>query len=368
MSLTGTSFFVTSIVLVVIALALPLALWSRVRGPAFVRSAGRLLMLLFAQITALVVVFVAVNNTNHLYGSWDDLLGTADHVTAAVDLGPDGTGGRQVALEPKVKAHFTLVEDPRMGEGVLKTELTGRISGVRGEVYVWLPPQYDDPAYKDKRFPVVEMLPGYPGSAKTWFGTLKVQAQLRPMMEQGTIAPFILVSPRTHLLGDRDTGCANIPGKVNAETWISVDVRKMVTDNFRASQRADGWGVAGFSAGAHCAVKLAIAHPDRYRAGAGLSGYNDPAAERTSLTGRDPALRRANNPLLMLRAAKSPPRTALFVSGEGSDGYEPGLELRDAAKPPTTVYVKETRGGHSNKVWRKALPDVFFWLTGQLRP
>ncbi|WP_308409581.1 alpha/beta hydrolase-fold protein [Streptomyces sp. A3M-1-3] len=193
-----------------------------------------------------------------------------------------------------MKARFTPVRDPRLGEGLQKTDLQGRISGVRGEVYVWLPPQYDDPAYKYKKFPVVKLLPGYPGSAKTWFGTLKVQRQLRPMMEQGTVAPFILVSPRTHLLGDTDTGCANVPGKVNAETWISVDVRKMVTDNFRASEKPDGWAVAGFSAGAHCAVKLAVAHPDRYRAAVGLSGYNAPAAERTSLTGRDPELRRAN--------------------------------------------------------------------------
>ncbi|WP_308409582.1 hypothetical protein [Streptomyces sp. A3M-1-3] len=70
----------------------------------------------------------------------------------------------------------------------------------------------------------------------------------------------------------------------------------------------------------------------------------------------------------MLRAARTPPRTALFVSGEGADGYAPGLALRDAAKPPTTVYVKKTRGGHTSRVWRTALPEVFTRLSGQLRP
>ncbi|GAA3049304.1 hypothetical protein GCM10020000_32300 [Streptomyces olivoverticillatus] len=129
-----------------------------------------------------------------------------------------------------------------------ETELKGRISGVEGEVYVWLPPQYDDPAYKDKKFPVAEVLPGFPGSAKAWFGTLDVASQLKPMMEKGEVAPFIIVAPRTTLLGDVDSGCANVPGKVNADTWLSVDVRKMVTDTFRAADGPDGWAVAGYSA------------------------------------------------------------------------------------------------------------------------
>ncbi|MFJ2472676.1 alpha/beta hydrolase [Streptomyces sp. NPDC087659] len=366
MSLTGTPFFVTSIVLAVVAVLLPLALWSRVRGPALVRGTVRLVMLGFAQATALVVVFVAVNNSNGLYGSWEDLLGTGDHVEAAADLGRDGLGGVRFADLPKSKATFRRATDPLLGEGVRVTDLTGQVSGVRGEVYVWLPPQYDEPAYRNTKFPVVELLPGYPGSAKAWFGTLKVQEQLRPKMESGEIAPFILVAPRTTLLGRVDTGCANIPGRINADSWLSVDVRKMVMDNFRAMHRAEGWAVAGYSAGGHCAAKLAVAHPDRYRAGVSLSGYNDPAAEKASLAGRDGELRRANDPLSILGSATTPPRTALFVSGARGDGFESGLALRSAARPPTTVDVVEIGGAHDTGEWRRQVPDVLFWLTRQL--
>ncbi|MFI1468241.1 alpha/beta hydrolase [Streptomyces wuyuanensis] len=366
MSLTGTPFFVTSIVLAAVAVLLPLALWSRVRGPALVRGAVRLVMLGFAQATALVVVFVAVNNANGLYGSWEDLLGTGDHVEAAADLGKDGMGGVRFADLPKSRVTFTRATDPLLGEGVQVTDLTGQVSGVSGEVFVWLPPQYDEPAYRNTKFPVVELLPGYPGSAKAWFGTLKVQEQLRPMMESGEVAPFILVAPRTTLLGRVDTGCANIPGRINADSWLSVDVRKMVMDNFRAMQRPEGWAVAGYSAGGHCAAKLAVAHPDRYRAGVSLSGYNDPAAEKASLAGRDEELRRANDPLSILGAATKPQRTALFVSGARGDGFESGQALRAAAKPPTTVDVVEIGGAHDTGEWRRQVPDVFFWLTRQV--
>ncbi|MEU8965441.1 alpha/beta hydrolase-fold protein [Streptomyces sp. NPDC048491] len=366
MSLTGTPFFVTAIVVAALALLVPLLVWHRVGGPVLVRGAVRLLMVLTAQASAVVVVFVAVNNANGLYDTWGDLLGTEGHVAAAPNLGADGTGGRSIAKEPRVRQAFAPVEDAALGAGVQVTHLTGRVSGADGEVYVWLPPQYDDPAYRAKDFPVVELLAGYPGSAKDWFTNLDATEQLRPLMVKGEVKPFILVAPRTSLLAGQDTGCANVPGVVNADSWLSVDVRKMVTDNFRAQTGADGWAVAGISAGAHCSAKLAIEHPDRYRAAVSLSGYNDPAAESDSITAKDPVLRRETDPLWMLRHAKHPPRTSLLLTGQQGDGYEDALALREAAKTPTRVWVQKTYGGHLNVVWKPLLPEVFRWLSGQV--
>ncbi|MER7154049.1 alpha/beta hydrolase [Streptomyces lydicus] len=372
MSLTGTPFFLTSIVLLIVAVVVPLALWTRIAGPPLMRGLARLLMLLFAQVTAITLVFVMVNNANNLYDTWGDLLGTDSHVAAAKDLGPDGMGGRQIKNEAKVLQRFRPADDPRMGPGVRMTDLQGRISGVMGEVYVWLPPQYDNPAYRNKKFPVVELLPGYPGSSKAWFGSLHVGEQLRPLMLSGAVKPFILVAPRTNILTGADTGCVNLPGKVNADSWLTVDVRKMITDNFRAGTKPDSWALAGYSAGAHCAAKLALAHPDRYRAAVALSGYNDPALEPDSLAGKDPKLRIESNPLHILKAANTagrPPRTALYVSGAAGDGYQAGLGLRQLAKRPTSVTVQlipANAGGHTTAVWRQQVPEVFRWLGGRI--
>ncbi|WP_333773018.1 alpha/beta hydrolase [Streptomyces sp. IBSBF 3136] len=371
MSLTGTPFLYTTIVLSVVALILPLTLWSRLRGPRPLRTAARVLMLLFTQGTAVALVFVLVNNQNNLYDNWADLLGTGNHVQQAADLGRDGTGGLALKRLPKVRQVFRPADGPgmRTAGGVRVTQLKGRVSGVNAEVYVWLPPQYDEPAYRGKKFPVVELLPGYPGSAKAWFGSLKAHEQLLPMMRDGRVAPFILVAPRTNLLAGVDTGCANIPGQVNADSWLSVDVPKMVTDNFRAQPAPQGWAVAGYSAGAHCAVKLAVAHPDRYRAAVSMSGYNDPIGERNSLASQNPALRAENNPYLLLRKAAVPPRIALYVSGESGDGYQAGMALESVAKAPTTVHVvflPRSAGGHTMALWRPQVPAVFRWLTLQM--
>ncbi|MFE4969203.1 alpha/beta hydrolase [Streptomyces sp. NPDC056660] len=368
MSLTGTPFLYTTIILSLVALILPLVLWSRMRGPRAVRTLARVLMLLFAQTTAVTLIFVVVNNQNDLYDNWADLLGTGDHVQQAANLGQDGTGGIALKRLPKVRQTFTAAEGAAMhaAGGVRVTQLKGRVSGVDAEVYVWLPPQYDEPGYRNHRFPVVELLPGYPGSAKAWFGSLKVHEQLLPLMRSGRVAPFILVAPRTNLLAGVDTGCANIPGTVNADSWLSIDVPRMVTDNFRAAAAPANWAVAGYSAGAHCAVKLAVAHPDRYRAAISLSGYNDPIGERNSLAAQSVTLRARNNPYLLLRKAAAPPRIALYLSGESGDGYQAAVALEQLAKAPTTVHVvflPRSAGGHNMALWRPQVPEVFEWLT-----
>ncbi|AYC38365.1 alpha/beta hydrolase [Streptomyces griseorubiginosus] len=368
MSLTGTAFLYTLIVLSVVAIALPLALWSRIRGPRALRAAARLLMVLFAQGTAVALVFVLVNNQNNLYDNWADLIGTGNHVQQAANLGADGTGGISLKRLPKVKQRFTNASGPGM-KGVRVTQLKGRVSGVNAEVYAWLPPQYTEPAYRHHKFPVVELLSGYPGSAKAWFGSLHAVNQLAPLMRSGRVAPFILIAPRMNLLAGVDTGCANITGTVNADTWLSVDVPKMVTDNFRAQPGPTGWAVAGYSAGGHCATKLAVAHPDRYMAAISMSGYNDPIGERNSLASETPALRRANNPYVLLRDARTPPAIALYESGQPGDGYEAAMGLEQVAKAPTTVhvvYIPKSAGGHNMALWRPQVVPSFVWLTEEM--
>ncbi|MET7302025.1 alpha/beta hydrolase-fold protein [Embleya sp. NPDC005575] len=360
MSLTGTPFYITTILLAIAALVLALVAWNRIPGPKAVRIVGRLFMLVTCQATAILMVFVMVNNANSLYDTWDDFLGTGGgHVTEARE--PEAPA----APEQKLLSKFEPASDGKMGDGVQQTNLKGPQSAIEAEVYVWLPPQYKDPAFADKKFPVVELLPGYPGSAKAWFGTLDVNKQLKNLMNKGEVAPFILVSPRTKLLaGNEDTGCADVPGKANADTWISGDVRRMVIDNFRAETDPKHWAIAGYSAGGHCAIRMALLHPDRYSAGVSLSGYNDPKGESDSVTSKDPALRVSANPLTILKGAAQPPKVSLYLAGEKGDGYGDAQALKAIAKPPTAITLAEIGGGgHGTDVWRRMVPDVFRWLT-----
>ncbi|MET8622913.1 alpha/beta hydrolase-fold protein [Kitasatospora sp. NPDC004669] len=389
MNLTGTPFLILTIVLFVGSIALAMAQWlgqgrffGRARTPEQRRTPLRALSylgtVLLCQFTAVAMVFVIVNNENQLYDNWGDLLGNSSHVRAvpvppkdeglagdrgAASAGPSGTPA------PKVPQAFHAPDSDAVPRSVKQADLKGRLSGVDGEVLVWTPPQYDDPAYKDKTFPVVELLVGFPGSSSAWFGdAMEATKQLEPLMKSGQVTPFILVTPRVTLLGNTDTGCADIPGKVNADTWLSRDVPQMIVDNFRADTTPDRWALSGYSAGAHCALRLALSHPNRYRAAISMSGYNDPAGEPGSLTAKDPKLRETSNPLYILTHAQTPPNVALYVTGRRGDGLEDATALQQAAKSPTAVTPFETTGPHLTSTWKPLVVPTFKWLTGIIPP
>jgi hypothetical protein len=114
-----------------------------------------------------------------------------------------------------------------------------------------------------------------------------------------------------------------------------------------------------------------VAHPDRYRAAVGLSGYNDPAAEAGSLTARTPALRAANDPYTLLTRSPAPPPVALYVSGQPGDGYEAAQALDRAAQAPTrvdVVYVPPSAGGHTMALWKPQVVPAFQWLSELMAP
>ncbi|MEU6971842.1 hypothetical protein AB0A71_29710 [Kitasatospora aureofaciens] len=103
MQLTGVPFFLCTVILAPISLSVAMVFWSRVRGPRFVRAIA---VIAFCQLTAVLVVFVMVNNSNLIYGSWSDLFGTGKHVRAA-PAAPRHRAGMSNPLRPRCKRPST---------------------------------------------------------------------------------------------------------------------------------------------------------------------------------------------------------------------------------------------------------------------
>ena len=76
MPLLGIPLMLTLALVLVLATAALLTLWSRVRGATAARTAQRLGLLLLVQVSTLLLVAAAVNNYGYFYGSWSDLFGT----------------------------------------------------------------------------------------------------------------------------------------------------------------------------------------------------------------------------------------------------------------------------------------------------
>lgn len=360
MSLTGTPFFVLTIVILVLTTALVALVWNRIPGPRPVRYTGRLTATMLSQIAAITVVLVYINNTmGPFYDTWQDLFGSNTNTTATATQGAGaGTTGH---------AHIHRLSFTHFRPDVLQTETLGPASRIKGSLYVWLPRQYQEPAYRHTDFPVVELLPGTPGSPQTWFGSMNAVLPLTQLIDEGRARPMILVTATLNVLGENtDAGCADIRGVAMTQTWLADDVPQLIKENFRAATSASKWAVMGYSAGAYCALNLAVHHPGIFHAAVSLSGYNAPIAP---LVTRDPALARYNNPYSTLKHAKRQPSIVLLMAGSLHDSDTIPAAKADLAilrHPGDSELLTSASGGHTTALWRMMLPEVFTWLSRQI--
>ncbi|WP_377268844.1 alpha/beta hydrolase [Peterkaempfera sp. SMS 1(5)a] len=363
MELTSGAFLALIMVVLVVLTVLVLTLWNRIPGPRAARYGGRLGLLVLNQAVAVLVALVWLNNTYAFYESWDDLLGTNGNQVA---LGPDGgspvVGASALAGGPSGGVRSVLSFTP-FKRRVLEATAVGPRSRLRGELYVWLPPQYQQTAYRTKAFPVIELLPGQPGSPRTWFGPMDVDRVLGGLIAAQRVHPFILVSATMNYTGTKDSGCVDVPRGPRVDTWLTRDVPWLVEHSLRAASDARHWALMGYSAGAYCSVDLTVKHPDVFRAAVSLSGYNTP---ESPFVVRNPALRAANSPVQRLRRMTVQPDIALLLAGSLQDGRtvaDARTLLAELSRPAHGTTLTVAHGGHNTAVWSAMLPTALEWLS-----
>lgn len=354
-----------AVLLAVAAVAGCMLLWSRVSGPQTVRFTTRLAMIVVCQLTAVAAAGFGVNQSGDFFASWSEV--GAYFFGTGFDAGPGdvqtvGGGGSHQGGGPAIKADFK--RDP--SRDTYAATVTGPASHVRAKVVVWLPPEYKDPKYKDTKFPVVELFSGYPGQPTTWFGDMDVGNVLPKLVTQGQSKPFILVSPMINVdPAGRNTECTDLPGGPQAATWLTKDVRDLMTQYFRVRGGPDGWATMGYSEGGYCAVKLALAHPELFKAGVGISTTYDPTLP---VVLHDPALLKANAPYELIK--KAPPVSLMLTTAaqDTQDGPVSAIDkMIGLTRPPTSVTKYVLRhGAHGTVIFRAMEPEIFHWLTVQL--
>jgi hypothetical protein len=119
---------------------------------------------------------------------------------------------------------------------VISWVIPGLHSGVPAEpALIYLPAVYGDPRRATLRFPVVELLAGFPGHPQTWTGPLRLQHILDTAIVAGHVQPLIAVVPSPNVVPGRDTECVNVAGGPSVDTYLTDDVRTAVLAGFRAA-------------------------------------------------------------------------------------------------------------------------------------
>ncbi|WP_329584299.1 alpha/beta hydrolase-fold protein [Kitasatospora sp. NBC_01250] len=364
LALTGLPLQIIASLLAVAAFVVTIWLWPRLGGKGVKAVLGRLGAFLGTQALVLVAMALVANSYFGFYTTWTDLLGTAGGPGTVVDHKP--SNGLSVTGEQKFYSSQGSAEDR---SGVIQNvELTGARSGLTNQAYVYLPPQYFQPAYADKKFPMALILSGYPGSAEKLISLMQYPASTLKAINAKELPPTVLVMMRPSPIANRDTECMDVPNGPQVETFFTDDLPKALATGYRIDPQAGAHAAMGDSTGGYCALKFALRKPDAYGAAIALSAdynvSNDPTTG--DLFGGSEQLKRENDLLWRLQNAPAVPVSLLLATSPNEDNYRATQQMVAAFKAPTKLStITLNSGGHNFHTWGREIPPALAWLGRQ---
>jgi enterochelin esterase-like enzyme len=338
----------------------------------------RILAALLAFIPAMTFGIATVNKYYDYYQTWGsamaDLTGKGVQAnTIAAGSGTTGTGFSALVshhIDTGIASHFGLT---------LRLTVDGPVSNLTRTVYVFLPPQYFQAGYYQKyRFPVVELIHGYPGQPQDWITVLGVNTILDSLISQHAARPAVLVMPDANGARGVSLQCLNQAGGPQDDTFLSRDLPAYIAAKLRVAEPGTGWGIAGYSEGGFCAANLGLQHGRVYSYAGVLSGYFRPGKNQlvnpvrdVSPFGRNRREALLNTPIDVLRSMPAGQPVPQFWLGAGLldtrdvHGAQYFSQLLQLRQPGVTVRLAPG-DGHTMLTWRGLLPGMLQWMTSGL--
>jgi enterochelin esterase-like enzyme len=222
---------------------------------------------------------------------------------------------------------------------------------------IYLPPSYS--AFPQRRYPVVYMLHGNPGSMTDWFAGAHLDTIANDLITAGKIRETIFVAPDGNGPDYRVSEWANsFDNRQRLEDSIVYDLVHEVDTHYRTLADSADRAIAGNSDGGFAAANIALHHPDVFDTVLSLGGYF--VADNGPVFGVGPAstaYRRTNSPAMYVTTPSGlqAARALTFFIGVGTQDrpYFPlGIafygELRQLGVRADLLRVP---GGHSWQVW-----------------
>jgi enterochelin esterase-like enzyme len=334
----------------------------------------RILAASLAFVTAMLFGVLGVNRYYGYYQTWGSMM---------TDLGGQGVSAAsqmptvELAAGPRAGtldgSRGGLVLAQRQGYLVRQT-VTGPRSRITRVVYVYLPPQYFQPAYRRYRFPAIELIHGQPGQPSDWISVVGVTHAYDQLLAERRARPAVLVMPDANGGEGISLQCLDQVGGPQDLTYLAVDLPAQIARTLRVQRPGPAWGVAGYSEGGYCAANMGLRYPRQYGFAGVLSGYFAPYDNRlgpsrlVSPFGGNRVLREENTPLdeiLALPAAAAIPRFWLAAgTRDGQDVANAELFWQELRPRQPGVSLTLTPGsGHSMRTWRAEIPPLLTWMT-----
>jgi S-formylglutathione hydrolase FrmB len=236
---------------------------------------------------------------------------------------------------------------------------------------IYLPPGYAGAAAHGRRFRVLYLLHGAPGTARLFLDAGHLGVDLDTLIARRVVAPFLVVMPNgSDGTYSSDTEWANTPhGAYESfvlDTVAAVDAR-WPTVASRAAR-----AIAGNSEGAYGAINIALRHLDTFALAQSWSGYF--TQTRTGVfKNAQPAVLAAASPQdyvggLRAELARHPFHAVLYGGRQDPDTQQLAPFAAALRAAGATVTSTTYPGRHDWRLWRTLTPAMLRNVDATLRP
>jgi enterochelin esterase-like enzyme len=224
--------------------------------------------------------------------------GTAVLIVVLFVLSGAATVNAYVGYVPTVSSAFGDVgEDIRGGSRIAVVSIGApELKVPPSNAYVYVPPGYDAGANGNRRYPVMYMLHGYPGSSVDWIRAGDMQQVLDALIRQRLIEPMIAVAPDANAGWIHDSEMVNQVNGPQLETYLTKTVPQTIDSKYRTISDRSARGIGGMSAGGFGALNLALRNQDVFSVSVSMMPYGDPGSVLDSLFDGDTQLLEQNTP------------------------------------------------------------------------
>jgi enterochelin esterase-like enzyme len=241
-------------------------------------------------------------------------------------------------------------------------------------VRVYLPPSYDRPESRERTYPVLFLLHGWPGGDGNWPGEGRCADTLDSLSARGAIPELIAVIPNGTGVGTfgRSIWLDSADGRAPLERYLARELPVWVDSSFRVRRDPADWTVIGLSDGGTSAFNLVIRYPERFGGAGSLSGSFTLEREfgiNDALAGPKPGSKEfldAASPFYEAEKAVSLRTARLYIDCglEDSELEDNRAFHRELERLGVRHEYQEFPGGHGWGYWRVHLRDALLALEG----
>ncbi|HEX4661624.1 MAG TPA: alpha/beta hydrolase-fold protein [Streptosporangiaceae bacterium] len=333
--------------------------------------AFRILAACLAFIPAMVFGVAAVNKHYNYYQNWSSAIADLTNQNLSVPVLPYVPDHSRVRFSTFLGISSRGSSAEQVGLA-LQLIVHGPITNITRDLDVYLPPQYFRAAYRRYRFPVIELIHGFPGVPQDWITVLGVDVMLRSLIGAGLAKPAVLVMPDASGGRGISLQCLNQVRGPQDATYLARELPGYISRVLRVAPPGPAWGIAGYSEGGFCAANLGLQYPRSFGFSGVLSGYFKPSPNQLGHVSVSPfggslRLQRANTPdyeVASLPAGTPIPRFWIGVGTADRGGLgDAGIFCQILRHLQPGVTLRLVPGGHTASTWRALLPPMLHWMT-----